>query len=145
MPAAGIVLVELGFERNALLSKDDLADSHGIAKVGGDRDGLPAAWQRIVVALKGALERANGVDKLGARIGTSQRRTVWRAKAALEYTGHGGVDDGFAAGVCGDVALGVVAKSEVCWAKDAVVICILGKAASQLHGQSVRGSRRLQA
>lgn len=47
--------------------------------------------------------------------------------------------------VCGDVALGVVAKCEVCRAKDAVIVCIQGKAASQLHGQGVRGSRRLQA
>lgn len=49
MPAAGVVLVELGFEGDALLAIYFLSDGHGVAEQWRDVDGLLAAWLRVVV------------------------------------------------------------------------------------------------
>ena len=66
VPAAGIVFVELGFERHALLAIDLLADGHGVAEVLRYVDLLLAAGEGVVVAIEGALKWADGVDELGA-------------------------------------------------------------------------------
>ena len=100
VPAAGIVFVELGFKRHALLAIDFFADGHGIAEVLRDVDLLFAAGYCVVIAIKGAFERADSVDKLSAGVGRQQRRTIWRAKAAFQYAGHGDDCDGVAVEVC---------------------------------------------
>jgi hypothetical protein len=93
VPAAGIVLVELGFERDALLAVDLLSNQHGVAEQGRDTDRLLAAWDCVVVAIKFFLWRREHAHELRARVSAAVGVAA-RGAEAFDDAGHcGGVWD----------------------------------------------------